>query len=55
MPKRYDDGQGKDVGLRLLLLAAVVMAARALAPQTNRRRMTKKEARGENARSSASC
>ena len=41
--KRYDDdGDGNDVGLRLLLLAAVTMAARALPPQTSRRRMTKK-------------
>ena len=41
--KRYDDdGDGKDVGLRLLLLAVVLMSARALSPQANRRRMTKK-------------
>ena len=40
--KRYDDrSDGEDVGVRLLLLAAVMMAARALPPQTNRRRMTK--------------
>ena len=32
--KRYDDdGRGKDVGLRLLLLAAVIVAARALPPE----------------------
>ena len=36
-----DDGHGIDVGLRLLPLAAVIMAARVLPPQTNRRRMTK--------------
>ena len=41
--KRYDnDVHGKDVGLRLLLLAAVIMATRALPPHTSRRRMTKK-------------
>ena len=35
--KRYDDdGHVKDVWLRLLLLAAVMVAARALPPQTNR-------------------
>ena len=35
--KRYgDDGHGKGVGLRLLLLAAVIMSARSLPPQTNR-------------------
>ena len=34
--KRYDDdGDGKDMGLRLSLLAAVMMAARPLPPQTN--------------------
>ena len=38
-----DDGDSKDVGLRPLLLAAVIMAARALPPQTNRRRMTKEK------------
>ena len=49
--KRYDDdGDGKDVGLRLMLLAAVTMAARALPPLTNRRRMTKKESRGKTTR-----
>ena len=32
--KRYeDDGHGKDVGLRPLLIAAVIMVARALPPQ----------------------
>ena len=42
--KRYgDDGHGKYVRLRLLLLAAaVIIAARALPSQTNRHRMTKK-------------
>ena len=45
-----DDGDGKDVGLRLLLVAAVILAARALHLQTNRHRMTRKEARGENPR-----
>ena len=40
---RYDDdGHGRYVGLRLLLLAAVIMAARALPPQTKRLRMTKR-------------
>ena len=47
--KRYDDdGRGIDVGLRLILLAAVTMAARALPPQTNRRRTTKKRGTGRN-------
>ena len=47
-----DDGHGIDVGLRLLPLAAVIMAARVLPPQTNRRRMTKKRGtRGENTHS----
>ena len=33
--KRYDDdGHGKHVGLKLPLLAAVIVAARALPPQT---------------------
>ena len=41
-----DDGDGKGVGLRMPLLAAVVMAARALPPQTNRRRMTKQKSSG---------
>ena len=42
--KRYDDdGQGRGVGLRLLvLLDAVVMAARPFPPRTRRRRMAKK-------------
>ena len=32
--KRYDeDGQDKDIGARLLLLAAAIIAARALPPQ----------------------
>ena len=32
--KRFDNnGHGKDVGLRLLLLAAVIVAARALPPE----------------------
>ena len=45
--KRYDDdGHGKDIGLRLLLLAAVIMAARALPSQTNRRRLTKEKRHG---------
>ena len=40
--KRYDDdGHGKDAGLRLLLLAAVVTAMTKLPLQANRRRMTK--------------
>ena len=41
-----DDGHGEHVGLRLLLLVAVSMTARALSPQTNRRRMTKKRGTG---------
>ena len=41
--KRHDDdGDDKDVGLRILLLAAVIMAERALPPQNNRLQMTKK-------------
>ena len=41
--KLYDDvGHGKDVGLRMLLPAAGIMAARALPPQKNRGRMAKK-------------
>ena len=45
--KRYgDDGHGKYVRLRLLLLAAAVMAARALPAQTNRRRMPKERGTG---------
>ena len=52
--KRYDDeGHGKYVGLRLLLFAAVVMAARPLPLQTNRRQMPRTEAWGENTGSSA--
>ena len=47
-----DDGHGEHVGLRLLLLVAVSMTARALSPQTNRRRMTKKRGAGRNTRSS---
>ena len=41
-----DDGDGKDVGLGLMLLAAVIMAAKALPPQPNRRPMTKEKRRG---------
>ena len=37
-----DDGHSKVTGLRLLLLAAVIMAAKALPPQTNIRQMTKR-------------
>ena len=45
--KRYDDGcDGKDVGLRLPLLVAVIMAARALPSQTDRRLNTKKRSAG---------
>ena len=45
--KRYDDdGHSNGVGLRLQLLAAVIMAARALSPHTNRRRLTKKRGTG---------
>ena len=44
--KRYDDGShGRDVGLRLLLLAAVIRAARALPPHTSRRTSNDKEKR----------
>ena len=46
--KRYDDdGDGKDVGLRRpVLAAAVMMAARAFPPQTNRHQMAKKKGAG---------
>ena len=46
--KSYDDdGDDKYVELRLMpLLAAVIMAARALPPSTSRRRMTKKRGAG---------
>ena len=37
-----DDGHSKVIGLRLLLLAAVIMVAKALPPQTNVRQMTKR-------------
>ena len=41
--KRYDnDVHGKDVGLRLLLLAAVIAAAKALPPQTELRQIPKR-------------
>ena len=40
--KRHDDGHGKDVGPRLLLLVALVMAARAPPPQANRHRNKKR-------------
>ena len=41
--KRYDDdGHGKVIGLRLLLLAASIMAAKALLPQPNIRQTTKR-------------
>ena len=41
--KRYDDdGHSKVSGLKLLLLVAVIMAAKALPPQTNIRQMTKR-------------
>ena len=44
--KHYDDdGHGKDVGLRLLLLAAVTMAARALPLRTNRQASNDNEKR----------
>ena len=47
--KRYgDSGNGKQAGLRLLLLAVATIAARALPPQTSRRRMTKKRGTGRN-------
>ena len=42
--KRYDDdGHSRDVGLRLLLLAAVVVATKALSTQTNVRQMTQRQ------------
>ena len=45
--KRYDDdGDVKDVELSLLLLAAVITAARVLPPQTNRCRRTMKRGTG---------
>ena len=51
-----DDGHSKGIGLRLLLLTAVVMAAKAPPPQnehiSDNERMTK--VRGENTQSSAS-
>ena len=41
--KHYDDdGHSKVIGLRLLPLAAVIMAAKALPPQTNIHKMTKR-------------
>ena len=41
--ERYDeDGHGEVIGLSLLLLAAVIMAAKALPSQTNVRQMTKR-------------
>ena len=44
--KRYDnDGHGKYVGLRLLLLAAAIMAVRVLPSQTNRQTSNDKEKR----------
>ena len=50
--KHYDDDDhGKYVELRLLPLASVILAARALPPQTNRRRIIK-TSRGENTRRS---
>ena len=58
--KRYDEGDGhsKVIGLRLLLLAAVIMAAKS-APPTNEHMSNDKETivyvRGDYACSSASC
>ena len=49
-----DDGHGKDIGSRLLMLAAVT-AARALPPHTKICRVTQKRARGENTRRFAPC
>ena len=41
--ERYDDdGHSKVIGLRLLPLAAVIMAAKALPPETNICQMTKR-------------
>ena len=37
-----DDGHSKVITLRLLLLAAVIMVTKALPPQTNIRRMTRR-------------
>ena len=55
--KRYDDdGHNRVVGLRLLLLVADIMTAKALPSQTNIRQETIiVEVRGESTRSSASC
>jgi len=45
--ERYDDvGHGKNIGSRVLLLAAAIMAARALPPQTNICRMAKEKRHG---------
>ena len=47
--QRYDTSMtvaANMLGLRLLLLAAVAMGARALPPQTNRRRVAKKRGTG---------
>ena len=50
-----DDGHGKNVGLRLPLLFVVIMTARALPPQRRDVEWQRKEAQGENTRSSVSC
>ena len=53
---RYDDhGDGKDVGLRLPLLAADMMAARVPPPPTNILRMSRKRGAGRKYSHSASC
>ena len=44
--RRYHDDSHEDVGLRMLLLAEVIRAARALPPQTNTCRTTKKRGTG---------
>ena len=46
-PKRDDDdSHGKDLGLRLLVLASVIITARASPSQTNRHRVAKEEGTG---------
>ena len=53
---RYDDdGHGRNVGVRLLLLAAIIDAAKALPPQRADVECKIREARGGNTRRSATC
>ena len=52
-PKRDDDdSHGKDLGLRLLVLASVIITARASPSQTNRHRVAKEEGTGRISRNS---